>query len=109
MTKQEDFRGKRQLSNYFCMSYLQVSKSCSSHKIKTSNLETAVLEAIQVQVKLVIELDGGQHNLADNIDYDIKRSQYIRQRCFKIIRFGNKEIDENIEGVVDKIIDELNN
>ena len=53
MTKQEDFRGKRQLSNYFCMSYLQVSKSCSSHKIKTSNLETAVLEAIQVQVKLV--------------------------------------------------------
>ena len=39
------------------MSYLQVSKSCSSHKIKTSNLETAVLEAIQVQVKLVIELE----------------------------------------------------
>ena len=57
MTKQEDFRGKRQLSNYFCMSYLQVSKSCSSHKIKTSDLETAVLEAIQVQVKLVIELE----------------------------------------------------
>lgn len=57
MTKQEDFRGKRQLSNYFCMSYLQVSKSCSSHKIKTSDLENAVLEAIQLQVKLVIELE----------------------------------------------------
>ena len=41
----------------FCVSYLQVSKSCSSHKIKTSDLETAVLEAIQVQVKLVIELE----------------------------------------------------
>lgn len=57
MTKQEDTRGKRQLSNYFCMSYLQVSKSCSSHKIKTSELESSVLEAIQVQVKLVIELE----------------------------------------------------
>ena len=57
MTKQEDTRGKRQLSNYFCMSYLQVSKSCSSHKIKTSVLEESVLEAIQVQVKLVIELE----------------------------------------------------
>ena len=57
MTKQEDSRGKRQLSNYFCMSYLQVSKSCSKHKIKTSVLEETVLEAIQVQVKLVIELE----------------------------------------------------
>lgn len=57
MTKQEDTRGKRQLSNYFCMSYLQVSKSCSPHKIKTSDLENTVLEAIQLQVKLVIELE----------------------------------------------------
>ena len=57
MTKQEDFRGKRQISNYFCMNYLQVSKSCSAHKIKTSDLESAVLEAIQLQVRLVIELE----------------------------------------------------
>ena len=57
MTKQEDFRGKRQLSNYFCLSHLQVSKSCSPHKIKTSDLENSVLEAIQLQVKLVIELE----------------------------------------------------
>lgn len=57
MTKQEDFRGNRNISNYFCMRYLQVSKSCSPHKIKTADLENMVLEAIQVQVKLVIELE----------------------------------------------------
>lgn len=57
MTKQEDFRGNRNTSNYFCMRYLQVSKSCSPHKIKTADLENMVLEAIQVQVKLVIELE----------------------------------------------------
>ncbi|WP_373116162.1 recombinase family protein [Coprobacillus cateniformis] len=57
MTKQEDLRGKTQISNYFCMTYLQVSKSCSPHKIKTSDLENAVLESIQLQVKLVIELE----------------------------------------------------
>ncbi len=68
-----------------------------------------IVDFVCREKKLVIELDGGQHNIAGNIDYDIKRSQYIRQRCFKIIRFWNKEIDENIEGVVDKIIDELNN
>lgn len=57
MTKQEDFRGNRNISNYYCMRYLQVSKTCSPHKIKTSDLENTVLEAIQVQVKLVIELE----------------------------------------------------
>lgn len=57
MTKQEDFRGNRNISNYYCMRYLQVSKTCSPHKIKTSDLENMVLEAIQVQVKLVIELE----------------------------------------------------
>lgn len=57
MTKQEDFRGNRNSSNYYCMRYLQVSKTCSPHKIKTSDLENIVLEAIQVQVRLVIELE----------------------------------------------------
>jgi len=57
MTKQEDFRGNRQLSNYFCMSYLQISKSCTPHKIRTKDLENTVLEAIQLQIKLVIELE----------------------------------------------------
>ncbi len=57
MTKQEDFRGKRNISNYFCMTYLQVSKKCSPHKIKTEDLENIVLEIIQMQIKLVIELE----------------------------------------------------
>ena len=46
MTKQEDNRGNRQISNYFCMSYLHISKSCKPHKIKTTVLENVVLETI---------------------------------------------------------------
>lgn len=57
MFKQEDKRGNRNLSNYFCSSHLYLSKSCSAHKIKTSVLNNTILEAIQLQVKLVIELD----------------------------------------------------
>lgn len=63
MTKQEDFRGKRQLSNFYCMSYLQVSKRCSPHKIKTSDLETAVLESIKLHIKLVIDLEKSLNKL----------------------------------------------
>lgn len=57
MVKQDDFRGNRNTSNYYCLSHLSRHNQCSSHKIKTEVLENAVLEAIKLQVKLVIELD----------------------------------------------------
>ncbi len=57
MTRQEDFRGNRNVSNYYCTSHLRASKSCTKHKIKTIDLENCVLNAIQIQVKLVIELE----------------------------------------------------
>ncbi len=76
MTKQEDFRGNREISNYFCMSYLQVSKSCTPHKIKTSVLEETVLEAIQLQVKLVIELERSLTKLFFNNNQSSIENEY---------------------------------
>ena len=57
MMKQEDNRKKYKISNYFCSTHLRASNQCTSHKIKTSELEEIVLETIQLQVKLIIELD----------------------------------------------------
>ena len=68
-----------------------------------------IVDFVCREKRLVIELDGGQHNIAVNINYDFLRSEYIKQRGFKVIRFWNKEIDENIEGVIAKITEELNN
>ena len=68
-----------------------------------------IVDFVCREKRLVIELDCGQHNIAVNINYDFLRSEYINQRGFKVIRFWNKEIDENIEGVIAKIIEELNN
>ena len=68
-----------------------------------------IVDFVCREKKLVIELDGGQHNIVENINYDIERSKYLNIRGFKIIRFWNTEIDENIEGVVDKIMYELSN
>ena len=45
MYKQEDLRSNRQLSNYFCSTYLYLSKSsCTSHKIKTEDLNNKKLQ-----------------------------------------------------------------
>ena len=50
------------------------------------------------EANLIIELDGGQH--AENKTYDLKRTQFLEERGFKVIRFWNNEVLENTEGVL---------
>ena len=55
--------------------------------------------------KLVIEIDGSQHNEENNILYDNERTNFIESEGYKIIRFWNNEINDNIEGVYQKLLE----
>ena len=96
MYKQEDNRGNRQLSNYFCNTYLYISKtSCSPHKIKTEDLNEMVLESIQLQIRLVIELDRSLKKLYLRNNRDTVESEYknnTRIAEIKIDNLKNKKI-----------------
>lgn len=56
--------------------------------------------------KLVIELDGGQHNQDSGADADTERDAYLRSEGFTILRIWNNELDSNLEGVLEKIREE---
>ena len=64
-------------------------------------VEPYVADFVCLELKLVIELDGGQH--ASRIDYDNHRSLFLEQRGFKVIRFWNNDVIENTEGVLEAI------
>lgn len=49
--------------------------------------------------KIVIEIDGGQHNQPNDIEYDKKRTEVLKSYGYKVIRFWNNNVDNNIEGV----------
>jgi len=51
--------------------------------------------------KLIIELDGGQH--AWQVERDRKRTHYLEALGYRVIRFWNNEVIENIEGAVSVI------
>ena len=57
--------------------------------------------------KIIIEIDGGQHNEPENIEYDKKRTEYLEQKGYKIIRFWNNDINDNISGVYKKLQQEF--
>lgn len=69
-------------------------------KIKTQYpMGDYIVDFICREKKLIIEIDGGQHNIDENIEYDSKRTEYLNSRGYKVIRFWNNDIDNNIEGV----------
>jgi len=57
--------------------------------------------------RLVIEIDGGQHYEVFGAAKDRERDAYLEKILgLKVLRFTNLDILKNIEGVVDKIIEE---
>ena len=53
--------------------------------------------------KLVVEIDGGQHNSEAGQIADQRRTQLLEREGYRVIRFWNVDVLNNIEGVVDMI------
>ena len=51
--------------------------------------------------KLIIEIDDASH--ADKRDYDLARTQELENRGYRVIRFRNDEIYENMDGVLEAL------
>lgn len=64
-----------------------------------------VADFCSVSKKLVIELDGETHDKTE--EEDIKRTVYLQKQGFRVIRFTNDDVFDNIEGVLKMIAHEL--
>ncbi len=62
-----------------------------------------IIDFINLDEKLIIELDGFQHKEENQQRYDQKRTEFLENKGFRIIRFWNNEINDNLAGVFLKI------
>jgi len=62
-----------------------------------------ILDFYCPQHKLVIEIDGHNHAEPEQRHYDEARTEWLEQRGMRVTRFTNREIDNNIEGVLTTI------
>ena len=51
--------------------------------------------------RLIIELDGGQH--ADRAEQDQRRTRMLEQAGFRVVRFWNTDVNDNLNGVLETI------
>lgn len=59
------------------------------------------------EARLGVELDGEQHEEARQAAHDRKRDEFIRGCGIRVIRFTNREVCEEFEGVCQAILEEV--
>jgi very-short-patch-repair endonuclease len=66
-----------------------------------------IVDFISFEKKLIVEVDGGQHNDSPKRADDIQRTIYLESRGYRVIRFWNSDVLENIDGVLSRIEESL--
>ena len=57
--------------------------------------------------RLIIELDGGHHNRDETARHDHERQLWLEQEGYRIIRFWNSDISNDLTAVLERIYVEL--
>ena len=67
---------------------------------RQSPLDDFIVDFVCVRHRLIVEVDGGQHNFDAHASRDAKRDNHFISRGFRVLRFWNNELDRNLEGVL---------
>ncbi len=60
-----------------------------------------IVDFVSIKRKLIVELDGSQH--LEQAEYDVERSKYFESQGYKVVRFWNNQVENDIEGVLHAI------
>ncbi len=60
-----------------------------------------------LEKKLIIEIDGGYHNETEQKQYDEGRAEWLKEHQYKLLRFTNEQVINNLQIVVKNISDTL--
>lgn len=64
-----------------------------------------IVDFVCTAPKLIVEVDGGQH--AVNTGHDARRTAYLQQKGYRVLRFWNHDVLREKEVVLKKILAEL--
>ncbi len=57
--------------------------------------------------KLVIEIDGGQHYLEENLNADFRRDEYLKVKGLRVLRFTDTNVLTNTDAMVEEILRQI--
>ncbi len=66
-----------------------------------------IVDFVCLEAKLVVELDGRQHAEAERARRDAGRTKWLQDEGYRVLRFWNNDLTQNIDGVLETILGSL--
>ena len=83
--------------------HLRALKEQGFHFRRQVPREGFIADFACLKAKLVVEVDGAQHGQPANMQRDAERDAKLAGAGFKVLRFWNNEVNENLDGVIETI------
>ncbi|MCX6150699.1 MAG: methionine synthase [Ignavibacteriales bacterium] len=84
------------------------SKQLSNYKFRRQHIiGHYIADFVCLSKQLVIEIDGLIHQVPENKESDEQRTKWLNENGFRVIRFTNDDVINNIESVLTKILKAL--
>ena len=81
----------------------------SNYKFRRQvQLGNYIVDFVCYEKNLIVELDGREHLTDESLEYDKTRTEYLQSRGFRVLRYFNKDVFNNIDNVLLDLWNNLN-
>ena len=88
-------------------SRLRLLRATGWHFRRQSPIGDFVVDFVCLKSRIIVELDGSQHGFDGNREEDVERDRALSSLGFRVLRFWNSAVREDIDSVIDTIIARL--
>ena len=83
---------------------LRELKPLGFHFRRQAPIRHVIVDFVSFRDLIVIEVDGGQHNVDDAAHSDGVRDAFLKGEGFRVLRFWNHEVDRELEAVMEVVV-----
>jgi very-short-patch-repair endonuclease len=87
---------------------LRALKDLGFHFRRQAPIGPYIVDFVSLGARVVIEIDGGQHAMPVGVRSDRERDRFLQARDFRVLRYWNSDVDQNLGGVMEDILLHLN-
>jgi len=95
-------RRKSTPAERFLWEYLR-NKTLGYKIYRQFSIDNYIADFCCPKARLIIEVDGGIHNLPDIKEHDKIKTASFESRNYKVIRFTNQQVLEDVDSVIKEI------
>jgi very-short-patch-repair endonuclease len=82
--------------------FLRLQQLDGTHFRRQYAIDKYIVDFCAPRAKLIIEVDGSQH--LDQQDHDAERTEFLKAKGYRVLRFWNNDILNNIQGVMATVL-----